>query len=598
MARRDKRRNAKFEQEREDKAQPIVAKTNGQRVYLKALQQKILIVPTGSAGTGKTFIAAAHAANRLVRGEVESVVLSRPYVPMGRSSGFFPGPQPLTAGILTPSGWTTMGEIQEGDFVIGVDGNPTEVIGVYDFEGEDVYEVRTTTKKITHCTETHLWETKTYNENKQGKSGSVKTLREIADTLTHNNGKLNHYLPRLAPVSFQSSSKVIHPYVLGCLLGDGCLPYNGSIILTSIDPEIPSKVSSLLTPINCSVKEPSGLHYTMGAFNGRANKPTGKNSDKSFTNPIKIELEKLGLLGKKFHNKFIPSEYIYNASVEDRMELLRGLLDTDGGVHRGCAEFHTSGKPLLEGLLELVRSLGGSCAVATRMRKYNKDNRINSTCECHTVSIKLPKEVGNPFYLKRKADQFKTSSTDGRLMSVSVDRVEAITYSSTEDVRCIRVEDPRALYVTDNFIVTHNTVYEKLEPYLKPMLNVLKQRLGDNDYDSRVRSGRIAIQAMEAIRGMSFENCILIIDEAQNTTPEEMESVVTRIGENCQIILCGDPAQSDIRGKNGLDYIAQIIEDYDVEDAKVINFYPEDNVRSGITKRFVQIFDRIRGDKK
>jgi phosphate starvation-inducible PhoH-like protein len=77
-----------------------------------------------------------------------------------------------------------------------------------------------------------------------------------------------------------------------------------------------------------------------------------------------------------------------------------------------------------------------------------------------------------------------------------------------------------------------------------------------------------------------------------------MESVVTRIGENCQIILCGDPAQSDIRGKNGLDYIAQIIEDYDVEDAEVINFYPEDNVRSGITKRFVQIFDRIRGDKK
>ena len=140
------------------------------------------------------------------------------------------------------------------------------------------------------------------------------------------------------------------------------------------------------------------------------------------------------------------------------------------------------------------------------------------------------------------------------------------------------------------------TVYEKLEPYLKPILNVLKARLGDNDYDSRVRAQRIVIQAMEAIRGMSFENCVLIIDEAQNTTPEEMKSIVTRIGENCQVILCGDPAQTDIKGQNGLDFICNIIRKHSIEEAQVIEFYPEDVVRSGITRRFVQIFDKFKGD--
>lgn len=139
------------------------------------------------------------------------------------------------------------------------------------------------------------------------------------------------------------------------------------------------------------------------------------------------------------------------------------------------------------------------------------------------------------------------------------------------------------------------TVQEKLEPYLRPILNVLKNRLGENDYESRLRATRIAIQPMEAIRGMSFENCILIIDEAQNTTKDEMKSIVTRIGENCQVILCGDPAQTDIKGENGLDFITNIIEERGVHGAKVIRFKPDDIVRSGITKRFVQIFDSMGG---
>lgn len=136
-------------------------------------------------------------------------------------------------------------------------------------------------------------------------------------------------------------------------------------------------------------------------------------------------------------------------------------------------------------------------------------------------------------------------------------------------------------------------IKDKLEPFLKPILEVFRKRLGENDFNSRYRAGRISIQPMEAIRGMSFEDCVLIIDEAQNTTQEEMKSIVTRIGENCQLILCGDPAQTDIRGKNGIDFIVDVIKSHGVDSTGVVVFRPEDNVRSGITKRFVQIFDNI-----
>lgn len=137
------------------------------------------------------------------------------------------------------------------------------------------------------------------------------------------------------------------------------------------------------------------------------------------------------------------------------------------------------------------------------------------------------------------------------------------------------------------------TVEEKLEPYLRPILNVLKDRLTENDYNSRVRAKRISIQPMEAIRGMSFENCVLIIDEAQNTTVDEMKSIVTRIGENCQVILCGDPDQTDIKGKNGLDFICEVIQNYGIQSAKVVTFQSKDIVRSGITKQFVEVFDAL-----
>jgi phosphate starvation-inducible PhoH-like protein len=134
------------------------------------------------------------------------------------------------------------------------------------------------------------------------------------------------------------------------------------------------------------------------------------------------------------------------------------------------------------------------------------------------------------------------------------------------------------------------TIREKIEPYLRPVLDVLKDRIGANDFESLIGKS-IELQPLEAVRGRTFDNAMVIIDEAQNTTPEEVRALVTRIGQNTQMVFCGDTSQSDIRGDNGLKYLTKIIEDNNLEGCSVIHFKPEDSVRSDICAVFVKIFD-------
>lgn len=139
-------------------------------------------------------------------------------------------------------------------------------------------------------------------------------------------------------------------------------------------------------------------------------------------------------------------------------------------------------------------------------------------------------------------------------------------------------------------------IREKLEPFLKPMMNTIKEYLGDGKFECDLNSGKIQIFPLEAIRGMSFENAIIILDEAQNTTPDEMKSITTRIGENCQLICCGDTKQKDVKGKSGLEFIEEIIYTNDLYEAAVIHFTSDDIVRSGLVRELVKIYDAL-GDK-
>src|SRR5690606_34965134 len=135
------------------------------------------------------------------------------------------------------------------------------------------------------------------------------------------------------------------------------------------------------------------------------------------------------------------------------------------------------------------------------------------------------------------------------------------------------------------------TITEKIEPYLLPILNTIKLELGVNRYTADYGKS-IVIQPMEAVRGMSFdEKTFIIVDEAQNCTPEEIRSLVTRLEEGAMIAFCGDDKQKDLKGLSGIEYLSSMIIKNNLPNCGVVKFTPADIVRSGLTRRFVELFE-------
>jgi phosphate starvation-inducible PhoH-like protein len=149
------------------------------------------------------------------------------------------------------------------------------------------------------------------------------------------------------------------------------------------------------------------------------------------------------------------------------------------------------------------------------------------------------------------------------------------------------------------------TLEEKLEPFFAQTIEHLRKFMGSGFTNYCLRTKTIEMKAIEYLRGTSFENCIVILEESQNFTADDLEMVLTRIGNNCRLILTGDTRQNDLKGNSGLAKTLKLLEDMielapdylDDEDMKelddnvaIIEFKPEDVVRSGITKSFVKIY--------
>lgn len=133
------------------------------------------------------------------------------------------------------------------------------------------------------------------------------------------------------------------------------------------------------------------------------------------------------------------------------------------------------------------------------------------------------------------------------------------------------------------------TVLEKMYPYVRNVLDTIKSRIGTGAYEIALKdgsSGQIEVQEVESIRGRSFdEPSFLIIDEAQQTTPEEMQSIVTRISDRCKLTLCGDILQKDIKGESGLEWFLKFSQRHKLKGVGIIDFSdPEDIVRGGFVK--------------
>ena len=133
------------------------------------------------------------------------------------------------------------------------------------------------------------------------------------------------------------------------------------------------------------------------------------------------------------------------------------------------------------------------------------------------------------------------------------------------------------------------TLEEKAQPWALPVLDVLVKHLGRGAVDTGIKNGNIEIAPLALMRGRSFENAFIIVDETQNITTHELKMLLTRVGEGTTIVLNGDVQQSDLKEADGLTKVIHLAKKHMLP-VPVIEFDVEDIIRSDITAMWVKIF--------
>lgn len=367
--------------------------------------------------------------------------------------------QPFDSQIVTPNGYKNMGDIKVGDYVIGKNGKPTKVIGVYPHKNWEFYKVTFSDGVQTECGKEHLWNVnslyqrccKKYVKGTYSKDGykkvyqpdhSFKTLslEEIMEKgLYRKWGGKNMYnfkIPMCEPVHFNSISVKIDPYVMGYMIGDGNFSKGVITVGYSDIEEVESLLKEKKHSFVSHFREKRNVHSLVFGTN--------------FTNLLSGYYD----ITSVAHQKYIHHDYLFN-SLENRIELLNGLMDSDGTCQKnGCSCYNTKSKQLAEDVKQLVLSLGGFAIVREKKCGYfNK--KYNEYRDCgiqYEVTITLCDPSIPIFKLKRKQDRvvYRNKRKGERFF-------KSVEPSRICDGQCIKVDAEDELYLTDDFIVTHNT---------------------------------------------------------------------------------------------------------------------------------------------
>jgi phosphate starvation-inducible PhoH-like protein len=563
----------------------IRPKTLNQKRYVDAIDAHTIVFGIGPAGTGKTYLAMAKAVQALQSKQVNRIILTRPAVEAGERLGFLPGTlydkidpylrplydalhdmidpdsiprlmqagtievaplaymrgraQPVFTEVLTPLGFRPIGELEVGDLVIGSNGEPTPVLGVYPQGRKEIYRVSTQDGASTLASADHLWTVTTRDDRRRSRHRVLQTTDMIRDL------RAAHYhryeLPLLSrPVEFEPSSVPMDPYALGLLLGDGCLTGSTTPSFSTADPELAEALEAAIPDV--TLRHRNELDYAINRIREPGQVIT-------MVNPVTLALRELGLWGTRSETKFVPTDYLFNSS-EVRGGVLQGLLDSDGGPvtqsGRTCRiQYTTSSPQLRDDTVFLVRSLGGVAYWRTRPAESRKPGLARGRPvpyrnDAYVIDIRLPEHVA-PFRLGRKADKYAATG-GGRPMRF----IHSIEPAGTAEAVCIQVSAQDSLYVTEDFLLTHNTL---------------------ND-------------------------AFIILDEAQNTSAEQMKMFLTRLGFGSKIVVTGDVTQVDLPSgtTSGLRVVRDILEG--IEDVHFSQLTSGDVVRHRLVSDIVDAYAR------
>lgn len=362
--------------------------------------------------------------------------------------------------IPTPNGMVKISDIKVGDYVFGENGEKVEVSYHSGLMLKDKsYKITFDNGSEVITDSEHLWKVVDYKtRRKLARRESCKNKPKNICRVAHNrlddstyklitteemleeglkvNGEYNFHINLPNAVDYDSKEYTIHPYVMGYWLGDGTNS-TGTITIGKEDQD-----QSLLNlgkyESEITVQPSNGITFRVKNLTSR--------------------LKEYGLCGK---DKFIPQEYL-EGSIEQRTELLKGLMDSDGSISKeGKVIFHTSSELLKDQFSQLASSLGYKVTVGTKQSKFNGKYYKTS----YNVSLGKQKNLV-PFRLTRKRDKYKlsvknTKPINYKYVLVSIEEVE------NDYVCCIKVNSEESMFLcTENFIPTHNTFGQAQTTYL------------------------------------------------------------------------------------------------------------------------------------
>ena len=353
--------------------------------------------------------------------------------------------QPLDSLIQTPTGPKRMGDIKVGDVIFDTQGGLQSVLQIHPQGKQLVVELQTSDGASVICGYDHLW---TVQDARDRYTEKVLTTQEIIDGIDHQrslkgiNATYSRYLlPQIAPVVYPKRELPLPPYVIGALIGDGSLTQTASLVVAPSDLEILERCVSDLQAVGFNIKA-SGPRRMVYTFINQT--PAGRK-----TNPVKSALREMGLLGQSSTTKRIPDEYL-RSSVDDRLALLRGIMDTDGTITKAGSTYQCgfSNKILINQIQELIESLGGRI---TNLRSYVPKQSTQKHTH-YNITFKVPQ---TPFFLQRKASRVSSKSRKAFRYIRSYRCL-----ADPQECQCITVSHPNSLYLTDHYVPTHNSYYK------------------------------------------------------------------------------------------------------------------------------------------